>query len=349
LLLGQLFFSEVRAQPNLPNFEVEGPSPVFDMADKLPLWLTITQYIGIETSNGKIEREANEAFHELLPRIKSALSNNYGGYLIRVNVFVDAAGTPDIPGGEVLTGIGLGNEPLDALAEFNRQDNLQNATAPPNFKNSSFYYWITNRDQDMRITILTKEQRQSFEKMAYDEAKRRDKLALVTKQLPNGLKQISGAEYWADVYTKSKVQNDTLRVQLQSLNQRMAQVQQELNSTYTDYQILMRDLQQKRDNAAILEKIVVVVNLFQGANDLGAFRSKDDKPITKEGNPGTRNNELISSSVENIKNTESRTERARVETLHKMDEFRKTNDSLKDRWNDAGVPVIPLSIPQTLP
>src|SRR5262249_35310279 len=113
----------------LPDFEIEGPSPVYDMTE-IPFWLTLMQDAGLKTGDGVMSNQVQQAVDRVLPEVDQALQTFTAGSLLRVNVYTDPEGNITVPGGEILTSVGLGLEPVDALAEFYRVPRFENAPPP---------------------------------------------------------------------------------------------------------------------------------------------------------------------------------------------------------------------------
>jgi len=125
---------------------------------------------------------------------------------MRVNIFVDEAGNANIPGGQIVTPIGIGREPLDALAEFHRSAQLSSPSAPANTKNASFFFWCAKDPKSGKVMARLRPTQFTIdtEKAARNEARRRNLLGTFYAATPEkGFATFTRAEYWADVFARS--------------------------------------------------------------------------------------------------------------------------------------------------
>lgn len=156
--------SEAASQIAPPELDIEGASAVYELAENVPPGIQLLQLLGVSFVNKLANDSVEDALNQIWPTIDSQITDKRG-FLLKVNVYVHENGTPHVPGGQLLTTIGLGSEPLDALAEFYRQDVLTNPV-PRNLRNSSSYIWIAkSREGRTRVWHIPKEARQSLESL----------------------------------------------------------------------------------------------------------------------------------------------------------------------------------------
>lgn len=125
----------------LPDFDVEGPSPTFDLVTT-SLWDELKEVANLKVDDPVLEQQLRDNVALVVSKISLALGEYKAGYLLRVNIGTDTNGRPVIPGGELLTPIGLGREPVDALAELYRVPEFAQPPAK-NYRDQSFYFWLT--------------------------------------------------------------------------------------------------------------------------------------------------------------------------------------------------------------
>src|SRR6266516_3011455 len=140
--------------PGLPDFRVDGESPTFDLA----LASLMDQILGKARLNLEDE-ESRQQFGQLLDTLADTIDQSIGdyeaGYLLRINLFKSEADNTAIPGSELVTPIGLGREPIDALARYYHDTTRE----PPStgLQDKSFFFWLVEEPETRRLYEMSEE------------------------------------------------------------------------------------------------------------------------------------------------------------------------------------------------
>lgn len=180
------------------------------------------------------------------------------GYLVRVNFATDSQGT-NFPSVNLLTGVGFGTEPLDALAEVYRSDTISSRIFG---KNASHYLWYTRVGGKLEATTYAPDLSRLLEGRASAEAARRNILGQVFRPLgPKGPEQSKVADYWFDFAQRHTWLTDS-RERLKTiveLNARAQAAQADFNAALTNYHAAQREL---RNNAAEMQTLSAISNVL---------------------------------------------------------------------------------------
>ena len=326
----------------LPDFEVDGPSPTFDLATT-PLGITLLQSAAVYFRNKGLERLAQKKIDSLIPSIRNSLSGFTAGYLLRVNVYVAESGAFVVPGGEIVTSIGLGLEPVDALAEFRRVKGYENPT-PSGLNNSSFYFWfVTDSKGKITARLLPKDFRAKLEDSGEKEATRRAELAAFYSAVPqDGFKSIQRAEYWSDInkrYAELLVDDGAQR-NIAGLNAQMAEVQKVANEIYKYYQQLLSKIAENQRSKETPDRIAAVIGLVKSAVQLnGMFNTNNMTPVSGNGSASTPNDRIILYRRQQQEELNGTRVKVEVEISTTVDRLRRLDSQLYDAWRRSGAPV----------
>lgn len=331
---------------DLPDFNVDGAYPVFDLA-KLPLSGTLLQQASISFRDAVINKSVRSSIDSLLPVISGVFKTTRAGYLVRVNIYVDEFGTAVVPGGQLVTPIGVGLEPVDALAEFNMRDQLT-VPKPTGLRNQSFYYWFVPQRQRITATLIPQEFRSSTETAARQEATRRHLLADWVQAFPrSGSDNIRRADYWVDAYerAKAKIEDAGLRTRMEALNQQAQQLQHKLNDLYTEYHNTSAAMAAAQHDLQTLQAMSTVVSLVSDGIKVGSVVYGADgaqKPVSAQSStfkPSDPIEDLLVYKRTLEQSLGGVRIRQELEIRGNTDAFRTLEQKIQDQWKASGLPV----------
>jgi len=113
---------------------------------------------------------ATAPFGQLLDTLADTIDQSIGdyeaGYLLRINLFKSEADNTAIPGSELVTPIGLGREPIDALARYYHDT----AREPPStgLQDKSFFFWLVEEPETRRLYEMSEEMQNTLSGAGWD-------------------------------------------------------------------------------------------------------------------------------------------------------------------------------------
>lgn len=238
--------------------DVDDASPLWDLA-KTPLAADVLSKAGLVFRDHVLAEKANDEFRQLQDRISQSIRNEKSGFLVEVSVFVAKdSGAAVIPGGQLLFPIGLGIEPVDALAEFMRQPQLR-APLPQSglYDNNTFYYWIGRQDGNLKARVVPREFLGRMQDAAHTEANQRDLDAAWERAWPDeNFKSIVRANYWTEVYREraDRLKTAAHQNEVREQTEKMNSLQADFNMMYTEYQKIDRGIRMQQDYLGTLDK-----------------------------------------------------------------------------------------------
>lgn len=350
ILLVLVFLLSTRVCPSqdldLPDFNVNGAYPTFDLAE-LPLSVTLLQQAGVSFRDAVIDRSVRSSIDSLQPIISDVFKTAKAGYLVSVNIYIDEFGTAVIPGGQLITPIGVGLEPVDALAEFDMKDQL---TVPPpvGLRDQSFFFWFVPKQGKLTATLVPHEFRASTELAAQQEARRRHLLADWAQAFPqNGATNIKRADYWVDAYERAKdrIGDATLRGRIEALNTEAQKLQSKLNDLYRDYNDTVCAMAGAQHDLQTLHTVTTVVSLVSDGIKVGEVIYGTDgtqKPVSPNSTsikPSDPIDDLLIYKTTTVQTLDGLRIRQDIEIRGNTDAFRSLEEKIKDQWKGSGVPV----------
>ena len=280
----------MRNAARLPRFQLPDSSrtiPIQARADFTGLVPTARQkhtYLNrIKAPTGELRAVARWADRSAINRSLDAFVCQVGrqvqglklGYLVRINAAIDASGryAPDYR--NILTGIGFGTEPIDALASAMAFPTITSTKAP---SDASHYVWFTCEGLGIEATSFEIATTKSFESRAGAEAARRAILGqAIRPDGPNGVARAQVAEYWKDIAarrTRIWENADALR-RGQELQTQLEAAQDRFNTAYRNYQSITREM---ANEAAEMQALNFIESLLSvaghTANAVGAISAE---------------------------------------------------------------------------
>ncbi|MBK4722410.1 hypothetical protein JJL56_26505 [Azospirillum sp. YIM DDC1] len=265
-------------------------SPALDLVDD-PLWLTVLKWTGLELRDSVLKEQFKLGINATQQQIHDAIDGKPTlGFLLRVNIHADEFGTPQVPGGQLVTPIGVGTEPLDALAEFVRKPSLSSTSSSP--RNHSYYIWVSNKDGHFYAQKshpgTDPVWRKQFEANAVREGHRRDLLgAWTTAMPPGGLMTLQRSTFWhqtAERYSKHLSSEDR-RARVDALGREFSAKEKAFNDLYTAYQQSLEDAARHQQLMNTLNTISTALSAVEGAIKIGTLYSGQNTPVGANGQP----------------------------------------------------------------
>lgn len=249
------------------------PSPEFGEAAKVSLRLLQ-------------EKKVRDALDSFVAQIARQLTANPRvGYLVKVNIAAGLEGTEVLNSG-LLTGLGFGAEPVDALAENLRSPAFR--LPPAGMGDLSEYVWFTASNGTVDASRYDANFSRALEWQAGEEANRRVILGNVKTDMATSIRRAQVAEYWRSfAATRLQLFADFDKKQkIAKLNAKLQATQDHFNQAYENYQTSARDLARNAAQMQTLEKIGAVISLLKTGNDAYnaavAWRAERAEALTKQ-------------------------------------------------------------------
>jgi hypothetical protein len=231
-----------------------------------------------------LEAKLNDDVQILLPHITGELvtPENHAGYLLRVNLYVNEFGAPAIPGGQLLSLIGPGADPVSALARYFSRDRLE-AVPPSGLINSSSYLWISSRNGRLSASTIPTEFRVNLEQRAIDQSDRsRLDHALGSALGASHETSFSSAKYWIEV---QKSRQESLRAarferQMAEMTARLAEFEARANEISEKYRETEKEIAYHARRRQALETLQLVNSAVGSSLSSGALSKADGKAVS---------------------------------------------------------------------
>lgn len=259
--------------------DVDAGATMMDLA-KIPAWLDALKAIGVVISDHALNQRLQAESENLRPLLERLISVPGEGALIYTTVIRGTDGTLQAPAGSLLGLTGIGQEPIDALAESYRQPALKNLVSGDA---QQVFFWVTRRSNGSLISNqIPVFANARLVAEATKEALRRNQLASVITSTPNGQAEaLQLSAYWSDVEKQriQQVNNQAYRDEIARLTAILDQQNRDIDAKYQQFQAIYADYQKSRAYQAALQNAQTVVSLIDGAIKVGnAFSGP--KPLT---------------------------------------------------------------------
>jgi hypothetical protein len=267
----------------VPDLDTLGPLPIFDLVESPAAG--IAQILGIQIRDNTLNDNFKTALGDVVKNISENLPQTKGGYLARVNLYYDEFGSPIIPGGQILTGVGPGVSPIDALAEDINRAKLTNPQ-PTYLRSGSYYIWLTKKDGRLVALATPHEFTTQLETVARKEAGRRQKLASIGMTGDPLSSSIRRAQYWQQFYERNKqiIDASARAKEIKETTAAFSKLQLEANEILKKYQQAVKDYDDAAGRAALFEHFMQVGDVIvKGAQLNEAMVS--DKPAQTPQDP----------------------------------------------------------------
>jgi hypothetical protein len=325
------------------GLDVDSASSIIDLAET-PTGVSLLQSASLAFRDELLERKLNNEFADLRGMIQNVITAGRGGYLLEVSLYFNELGVAVIPGGQLISAVGPGLEPVDALAESLRRPQLRNAPPPAALRNASYHVWLSMEATGMVAKTIPSQFRGRLLEISKAEARRRDLLGAWQRASPEDtVKAIARAEFWIEVQRQREalIKDGQRRARVAQLTADMSALQSEMNGLYRQYQETERRLAEQGAHLRTLETIATVTDLISNGMQVGKLVSTaNDKPVTgREQTPET-NTPASMEWTRRVIEADGATLRA-VETRVKLrfDEMKSLDSQLEGLYKLEGIPI----------
>ena len=184
------------------------------------------------------------------------------GYLVKVNKSAALEGAETLNSG-LLTPIGFGMEPLDALAESYRIPAYRASSSP--MPDTSEYVWYTWTNGELTPARYDLDFPRQLERQAQIEADRRFVLGNVKLETGTGIARAQVAEYWREFSTQrlALIKDFDLKKRIADMSARLQVAQDQFNFAYENYQSAAREMARNAAEMQTLDRIGSVISLLK--------------------------------------------------------------------------------------
>ncbi len=273
---------------NLP--EIDGASQIYDLKVNNPI---DTKNVGLAVDVLNIlavkfrDETLNYNFHKEIAKIHQdifdSIQNPRTGYLLELVIYVNHDGHLNLPQGRIINPIGVGTEPLDAMANYLNMDRMvPGGTPSKNLISQSSFLWITKTDGKLSARSIPKSYYGKFIELANTEATRRKLLGNWIALNPVGdLKEIKIAEFWQE-QEKQKlilIDDENVKKKIAKLTSDMKILQDKANELYIEFQVTQEKMVESQKTLSTLNAISTVAGLIKSGIELNQVMSSDDKSV----------------------------------------------------------------------
>ena len=327
-----------------PPLGVSNGARTLDLAS-LPLGVGVIREAGLYFRNVVLQKEFNNALEKTAGLINNEIGTAPVGYLVRVNVYVDEFGTPVVPGGNIITTIGVGTEPIDSLAEYIRKPQIEAGIRPTGLRNDSSYIWIQKSPEGLKGWGIPREFRAGLEKQASQEARRRQQLgtwAQVFGEEHNRV--VQRASFWQETYESRKeaIRGAEVRHRLAALNAEMAAAEMKVNGILAEYAKAEARLARSSKYQQTLGTIASAVSIINGAVKIGGLMSDSGMPVqsTPSSIDGESEIEMkISITREQIQSETQLMDSLSIEIRGPYSELIRVDQAIQDIYGQEQIPI----------
>lgn len=268
-------------------FDPADPSSTLDLTES-PAGLTLLQRGALSLRDAQLKSQFDQELGSMIGTVEKTITKGTPGYLIKVEMYSDEFGTPVIPQGQLIFPVGVGTEPIDALAEFIRAPRVEHVL-PSGLRNDSYYLWVTKKGMDRySASVISRDFRRVLEQGAVKEAEHRNLLAIWKEALPaNGLVSVKRAAYWQEIARRYADHLATAehKRQVAALTQQFEDAQQKFNIAYQAFQETEAELSRRNEFLQALQVASTLAGIVENACRIGSLQSSSGKSASAEGTP----------------------------------------------------------------
>ena len=327
-------------------FDPTAASGALDMAET-PWWIEVLKFAGVELSNDVIKSNFEQQFNAITAGMADTLKGKQYGELLRVQLFSDEFGTTVVPDGQLIVPVGVGYEPMDALAEEYRVPQLH-SPVPKGLDNQSYYLWVKESGGKLKAGFVPRAFREVLEKKASAEAQRRDLLANWEQSLPEGggITVYVRSAYWVDVADKySKLlQVKSEQNQFAALQARFNAAEAQFNEKYVKFQETLQEMSRVAKYNRTLDDISGFLGIMSAGIQVGsAISSAADKngnnTIRTDAKPETSIQNSVEYSRSRIDYLNQTVDTYKVKLNTDAQTVRDINNRMETLFKDNGVSI----------
>jgi hypothetical protein len=334
----------------LPDVDLPEPSRVFDVETRppTPLALQLLQLATLKVQSEALKYQIKRESSGLESRIRTELGELKAGYLLRINIYSDEHGQAVIPGGQIVLPVGVGTEPLDALAELLRLPGIEASPPPASVENYSSYVWLFKKNGKLFGRTIPKELRSTFEKSAREEAIARQRLSEWIRIVPDSAwERIQRADFWQKVYAeKSQLLEDQgRRQQIEALTKRMNELQDQINQSTAQFRDILREMAEQSSALDVIAAGLQVVSIINSAISRGDLTDSRARKVGSKAEPELPAEQMAHIRTRAYERSGEKVRTLEIELQGPIEEIKRTNDRILQEWHKAGVAVTPAENP----
>jgi hypothetical protein len=250
-------------------------SSAIDLAE-VPLGGELFRGSALVVQDAGLERRFSDEVQSLQRAIDQSVSDT-DGCLLKIRMYANPDGAIAIPGGQLIAFAGIGKTPIDALVNNrNTRTIVATESLDPPFKNESYYIWIKKEHGKLKAGLVSREWRETFEKDANDEYRRRTNMSKVDEAMKSaGVEEISRDRYWSDLAqrTLANLRDDEERRKVKGLVQEFATAQSRFNEAYGQFVQKEQELRDQQQSLRTLQMISRIGSVISSAIQAGELKS----------------------------------------------------------------------------
>ncbi len=331
------------------------PPPTAGMTDlaKTPLWVELLSKAGLTLGEESLKARFTKEFTGLQTAVERELAGSRQGYLLKVEVYVDGNATPLIPEGQLVSPVGRGNEPLDALAEDLRK-RVVRRPHPANATNASYYIWLKVRDGKLTGGMIPREFRQGLEQRAKEEAERRELLGAWTAALPEGgIPEVKRSVYWNQVaaqYAKL-LANEASQAKAKRLTEAFETAEREFNKSYRKFRETQEEMNRAERYNSSIANAQGIIGLIGSAVQTGALvcSQKPEVPPRTDAEPPVPLREIFEYTRTKIDGWTGNVEQQKVRIEQQGRDLQRRNDELSQVFREGNTSIPDADLGPILP
>jgi hypothetical protein len=226
--------------------------------------------------NDRIDAQAKE----LIGQLWRSIPSEGGGLLLKVNVPTDALGVMNKPGGQLVSYVDMGTDPMDAMANYWSRPAIQNPRVPG--PDASVYVWITKSGGQLTGRSIPSVFSTELTRKGHALSRQRALGGVVVRAFPKSTaRTFNRAQFWLDVQRQREADlKDAVRAE--EIRQRTARIEQRertFKDLYENYQRLNADYRSAQARLSVLDKLATMVGVFESAWKAGQLLTEAGDPV----------------------------------------------------------------------
>jgi hypothetical protein len=268
-----------------PRINLEFADPVIvDLAETPPgaplavkNAINVFPQLGVFARDTYLQQQLDEQLALVLNRVLAEMKNPEVGYLLEVNLYENELGVPYIPGGQIVSPIAPGINPVDAVA--NSIGDFRAARLDDNvktYRNRSYFVWLRRRSSVLVLRQMLPEHHHSVYQEGVREAKVRRAEAILRSQ--GIIEHYRIATFWRRVESErlALIQSEQDQQQIRALTEKMAALEAEANRIYTEFQKAREEMSRASAYLGTLDGIATVAELVEKGISAGEIFCRSD-------------------------------------------------------------------------
>lgn len=324
----------------LPDIDFPEPSHLFDIDGKppVPLSIQLFQLSMLKLQSAVLQKQIEREADKLKQQIVFEIGDLKAGYLLKLNMYGDENGQAVIPGGQIVLPVGVGTEPLDALAELLRLPGLESSPPKNSLENFSSYLWLFKKNGKLLGRTIPKELRDSFEKRARQEAIARARLATWMRVVPDSIwDRVQRADYWQRVYSEREksIDDAARRQRIKGLTDRMSKLQDEVNASADQYRDILRNMAEQNMALQAASLAFQLIGAINAAASSGELQDKSSNSVSTDSAPEISPDKMISVRTQAYESYRTGVRALEIEVQGPANEMKDLNDRILKEWQDG--------------